>query len=70
MHNNIAQANDVYADDAVVESSDGPIDASGIFKRIYSGILEGKFLASFGVKNVNFFSDRFAFDDLGPGYPN
>lgn len=41
VHNNIAQANNVFADDAVVESTHGPIDASGIRKRIYAGILEG-----------------------------
>ena len=44
MHNNFAQANDVFADDAVVESTNGPIDASRIRKRIYSGILEGIYL--------------------------
>ena len=42
VHNNFAQANDVFAEDAVVESTDGPIDASAIRKRIYSGILEGR----------------------------
>ena len=42
MHNNFAQADDVFAEDAVVESTDGPIDASDIRRRIYSGILEGK----------------------------
>ena len=42
MHNNFAQADDVFAEDATVESTDGPIDASAIRKRIYSGILEGK----------------------------
>ena len=44
VHNNFAQANDVFADDAVVESTNGPIDASRIRKRIYSGILEGIYL--------------------------
>ena len=42
MHNNFAQADDVFAEDATVEGTDGPIDASAIRKRIYSGILEGK----------------------------
>ena len=41
MHNNFAQADDVFAEDATVESTDGPIDATAIRKRIYSGILEG-----------------------------
>jgi len=40
VHNNFAQEDDVFAEDAVVESTDGPIDASAIRKRIYSGILE------------------------------
>ena len=42
VHNNFAQADDVFAEDATVEGTDGPIDASAIRKRIYSGILEGK----------------------------
>ena len=42
MHNNFAQADDVFAEDATVEGTDGPIDATAIRKRIYSGILEGK----------------------------
>ena len=42
LHCNFAQAQDIFADDAVVESTDGLIDATGIRNRIYSGILEGK----------------------------
>ena len=52
MHNNFAQEDDVFAEDAVVESTDGPIDASAIRKRIYSGILEGKKLISLLIKDV------------------
>jgi len=40
LHCNFAQAHDIFADDAVVESTDGLIDATGIRNRIYSGILE------------------------------
>jgi hypothetical protein len=40
VHNNFAQADDVFAEDATVEGTDGPIDATAIRKRIYSGILE------------------------------
>ena len=52
VHNNFAQEDDVFAEDAVVESTDGPIDASAIRKRIYSGILEGKKLIFLLIKDV------------------
>ena len=44
MHNTFAQQNDVFAEDAILENSEGPIkNVHRIRKRIYSGILEGKF---------------------------
>ena len=46
MHNTFAQQNDVFAEDAILENSEGPINnVHRIRKRIYSGILEGKFIA-------------------------
>ena len=41
MHKIFAQANDVFAEDAIVENTEGPIDASKVRNRIYSGILQG-----------------------------
>ena len=41
LHNNFAQPNDVFAEDVILENSEGPIDGVEIRKRIYSGILEG-----------------------------
>ena len=31
----------MFAEDVILENSEGPIDGAGIRKRIYSGILEG-----------------------------
>ena len=46
MHNTFAQQNDVFAEDAILENSEGPIkNVHRIRKRIYSGILEGKSIA-------------------------
>jgi len=40
VHKIFAQANDVFAEDAIVENTEGPIDASKVRNRIYSGILQ------------------------------
>ena len=43
LQKSFAQPNDVFAEDAILETSEGPIDATRIRERIYSGILEGTY---------------------------
>ena len=45
LQKSFAQPNDVFAEDAILETSEGPIDATRIRERIYSGILEGTYIS-------------------------
>lgn len=41
VHNVFAQSNDVFAENAIIENTDGVLDASRVRRRIFSGSLEG-----------------------------